>query len=129
MKIGFTGTQEGMSQRQQDQLADELIMRSGKKHEFHHGDCIGADYQAATIANPWALTYAHPPINPKKRAYHKSDVILPAKDYHERNRDIVDTCDILIAAPRTDAEELRSGTWSTIRYAQKQGKRVIKLKR
>ena len=49
------------------------------------------------------------------------------KRYLERNRDIVDACDILIACPRTLKEELRSGTWATVRYARKVGKPVAIL--
>jgi len=39
-----------------------------------------------------------------------------------RNRDIVDATDMLIAAPATRKEVLRSGTWATIRYAKKMKK-------
>ena len=44
MKIGFTGTQKGMTTAQAYSFI-ELI--SGMEiDEFHHGDCIGADYNA-----------------------------------------------------------------------------------
>jgi hypothetical protein len=36
----------------------------------------------------------------------------------ERNRNIVDVVDVLLAAPK-GPEELRSGTWSTVRYCRK----------
>lgn len=41
------------------------------------------------------------------------------EDLLARNRDIVDETEILIACPGHMHEELRSGTWSTIRYAVK----------
>ena len=67
----------------------------------------------------------HPPKYNTMRAFCKSDFILPTKDYLERNQDIVDSCDILIAFPATETEDLRSGTWATIRYARKQNKKII----
>ena len=42
-----------------------------------------------------------------------------------RNKDIVNSCDILIACPENDKEVIRSGTWSTIRYAKKINKTVL----
>ena len=44
MKIGFTGTQKGMTHHQLIKLLDELCSYSNI--ELHHGDCIGADAQA-----------------------------------------------------------------------------------
>lgn len=44
--------------------------------------------------------------------------------YMKRNDALVDFCDELIAFPKTSEEELRSGTWATIRRSQKAGKRV-----
>lgn len=118
MKYGFTGTQEGMTERQQKTLI--LLLKDMKNHVFHHGDCVGADEQAHFIAERCGLyIWIHPPINNNKRAFCESDTILPAKEYIDRNHDIVDACDILIAAPKTLSEGLRSGTWATIRYARK----------
>ena len=45
--------------------------------------------------------------------------IRPAKPPLDRNHDIVERCDLLIATPHTVEEQLRSGTWATIRYARK----------
>jgi len=42
-----------------------------------------------------------------------------------RNRDIVDECDLLVACPGSDHEELRSGTWACIRYARKVKRKTI----
>ena len=46
-----------------------------------------------------------------------------------RNRNIVRAVDIMIAAPATDKEELRSGTWATVRYCRQARKPVIMLSR
>lgn len=37
----------------------------------------------------------------------------------QRNRQMVDIADIVVAAPGTMKEILRSGTWATVRYADK----------
>ena len=131
MKIGFTGTQEGMSVNQKSELENYLNTREAQRSdEFHHGDCIGADLEAAIIATDAAYeVHSHPPTDPKKRAFHKSNVVHPKEPYLIRNRRIVDATKILIAAPKSDKEELRSGTWATIRYARKLGRKVILLKR
>jgi len=127
MKIGFTGTQSGITDYQMDAIAEAL--RTLKKHgfdEFHHGDCQGADTIASSIAI--ALDYKiilHPPINQSKRGWNACDYERPAKDYLDRNHDIVDEADFMIATPFRDVEELRSGTWATIRYAMKKLKRMI----
>ena len=50
MKIGFTGTQTGMTTAQMEKV--EIVMRelASPGFEFHHGDCIGSDFQAVRIA-------------------------------------------------------------------------------
>ena len=130
MKVAFTGTRQGITLEQKTTLLFFLLEK--QPEEFHHGDCVGADEQAHVILRgdeflglqtPCRII-VHPPDNPRHRAYCRGDVILPAQPYLMRNRDIVDDCDILIACPKEDQEVLRSGTWSTVRYASKQGKPI-----
>jgi hypothetical protein len=59
------------------------------------------------------------------RSFCESTNILKPKPFLDRNKDIVNSCDILIACPENDIEVLRSGTWSTIRYAKKINKPVL----
>lgn len=129
MKIGFTGTQTGMTEMQQKVFYQVMLDFGGTKtqKEFHHGDCIGADAQAHRLACcslGWK-PIIHPPRNPSKRAWCATTwpcpefQVLPTKEYLERNHDIVDTSFALIATPAQDEEQLRSGTWATIRYAKK----------
>lgn len=89
--------------------------------EFHHGDCLGWDEECFITCSHFGIkTVAHPPENGAHRAFTKSDVILPPKPYLDRNKDIVNAVDYLIAAP-SGPETQRSGTWSTVRYAKKVG--------
>lgn len=119
--IGFTGTQIGMTAPQLSNVQCEI----SRANEWHHGDCLGADLESATAAiRQGVKTVAHPPENPVKRAWHVSTIILAVLPYLVRNHAIVDDSDELVAAPATMAEERRSGTWATIRYARKVGRPI-----
>lgn len=122
--IGFTGTQIG--QTPQQLLTVERILATVCGW-FHHGDCTGADEQSHAIARRHGkLTIIiHPPIIASKRAFCQGDVILDPKDYIARNHDIVDASIGLITTPKSFVEELRSGTWATVRYARKQHKKIV----
>jgi hypothetical protein len=124
MKIGFTGTRRGMTDAQIAALRSLLLSSSG---EFHHGDCIGADAQAHDVAVALGFEpVIHPPINPAKRAYKcaQSAHVCEPKEYLARNKDIVRSTEMLIAAPAEDTEQQRSGTWSTVRFARKLGRKI-----
>jgi hypothetical protein len=125
---GFTGTQKGMTDLQQQALLWLLEQRSG---EFHHGMCIGADEQASAIAR-YAGNYilvGHPPTNPNKMSTKSlTDKQQDPFAYMTRNEHIVAACDALIAAPYSAERDIpRSGTWATVRRARKAGKPVILL--
>ena len=123
MRVGFTGTREGMTAPQRATLHKLLLEFEGG--EFHHGDCLGADAEAHDIAAELYTTVIHPPLRATCRAFKSGNVVLQKQDYLERNKDIVDNTALLIAAPKTLREEHRSGTWSTVRYARKNDKQVI----
>jgi len=123
MKIGFTGTQNGMTVEQRDAFVDVVGVLG--PCEFHHGDCVGADADAAIVVLKefhGCKVVCHPPNVASKRARVGGHVVLVEKPYLDRNRDIVDACDVLVACPKGDAEEVRSGTWYTIRYARRSGR-------
>lgn len=120
MRIGFTGTQRGMTAKQKTKVRDLFIMLDAS--EFHHGDCIGADADAHEIFRGCRKqkVILHPPTNQSKRAFCKADVTLMAYPYLFRNQEIVINSDVLIATPGEVEEQMRSGTWSTVRFARKQ---------
>lgn len=139
--LGITGTRQGLTRAQYCQLFYQME-RFIDKHvglaTFHHGDCIGADAQAHSIAV--GLRYAieiHPPEIKLNRAFCDSRVwmpqnflvnltVWPAKDYLARNEDIVDGSSLLLATPKSMHEEMRgSGTWHAIRYARKIGRSYL----
>lgn len=131
MKIGFTGTREGMSD---DQKCEFLKLTKGAT-EFHHGDCIGGDEESDALIRivKGVIVHIHPPDDPKLRAFcykkEQGDIIWSTDSYINRNHTIVDKTEILIAAPLTNKEEVRSGTWATIRYARSIGRETWILER
>ena len=125
--IGFTGTQRGMSVNQFDALIRTLKIQKDEIIEVHHGDCIGADAEfhgLVRLVIPEAIIIVHPPLDKSKRAFKLGDNQEEEKEYIDRNHDIVDASNELIACPNENEEVTRSGTWATIRYAKKQGKKV-----
>ena len=125
MKFVFTVTQRGMTPLQKTTFADTI--RALSASEFRHGDCIGADSDAHQIVLDLGIEIRiHPPIIEAKRAFCKGAIeVFPVKDYLARNKDIVNATEVLIATPGEFAMELRSGTWSTVRYGLKTNKWVL----
>jgi hypothetical protein len=132
MKVGFTGTREGMADEQRRAFI-RWAANAGVT-EFHEGCCIGADddaFDVMTSADDIGFTrpriVAHPPTN-RAAVSHSAlmfaDEQRTPADYLTRNRNIVDAADLLTACPK-GPEEQRSGTWATVRYARKVGKPVV----
>ena len=127
--VGFSGSRVKLSQERYGDLFNKLDNFKKEGYAFfRHGDCIGSD----EIAHGFALKLGfsiilHPPIISFKRAFCKNTTIVnPTKPFLIRNREIVDNSDILIAMPKNPKEEeLRSGTWQTIRYARKRGREIF----
>ena len=123
MIVGFTGTRDGLDYRQRFRL-HQLLYEELEVAEAHHGNCLGGDSVFAELVYPRFRTVAHPCNIPGLQLTRTTaHVYLPVKPPLDRNRDIVDACDILVACPK-GPEERRSGTWATIRYARKAGKPI-----
>lgn len=123
MQVGFTGTQRGMTEAQWATLWHLLVARA--PGDFHEGDCIGSDAQAAHGARLAGFRIiGHPPGNPTKRAHFSADEWRKPLPYLVRNHNIVDASEEMLATPSEFEEQLRSGAWTTIRYARKVGRRV-----
>jgi hypothetical protein len=130
MRVGITGTREGMSQAQKEQFV--LKLHELSPTEFHHGDCLGADAEGHDIVReffPNVKIHVHPPKSDYMRARRKGDVMYEPDDYIPRDYRIVDMTEFMFGAPLTDKEIIRSGTWTTIRYTRKIGRNHDILKR
>jgi len=137
--IGFTGTKEGMTEKQKGWVRSFLfyLVKPFPPEEekfFHHGDCVGADFEAHTIACSWGFNIViHPPVLSKYRAYSdqapdRTEGTMEVRhcfQYLTRNKHIVDESDILLVTPKTEFQQLRSGTWAAYRYAKKQKKDTL----
>ncbi len=115
--LGVTASQTGLTEAQTRSAA--YLVTSKAVAELHHGDCIGGDAQLHDIASANSIrTVVHPPSNESKRAFCAADIVLPPRGYRERNRDIVDSVELLVAFPSSMFEIVRSGTWMTVRIAR-----------
>lgn len=118
--IGFTGTRDGITNDQRAKI--HTILNDYNNIVALHGDCIGADTDFHNICKMHddIIINIYPPTDSKLRAFNIGDNIMAEQPYLIRNKDIVDNSDILIACPKDkNKPQQRSGTWSTIRYAQK----------
>lgn len=132
--IMITGTREGMTIDQWARFGDEIGTRWDftSPHEWHDGDCIGADTQAHnTVVNLKKMgaeitMHGHPCNLPNYRAHNEYDVEHPIEAPLVRNRTMVGVSDLVIAAPKEYDEVIRgSGTWATIRYARLKKKHLV----
>lgn len=124
MIVGFTGTLQGPTSQQNDAM--RKLFRKLAISRFVHGGAPGCD----TIAH-YAVRRRHPNIliEIHPGPFSGSTVWLPMGNCEiypelpslERDRVIVGRIQGLVAIPRTDREELGSGTWSTVRYAREIG--------
>lgn len=128
-KVGFTGTQKGLTRSQLNSLRDvfKLLSIEGGA-ELHLGDCVGADAEAYDLSLDFGFrTIGHPPVESRKRAFCEFDAVRPRADYLVRNQHIVDETTVLIACPSTNTEAQRSGTWATVRKARKLARRIVMI--
>jgi len=121
MIIGFTGSRKHMISGQMIKVT--ALLSKYKPILVVHGGCVGADSVFHEIAINLGIPVKVRPSNLK--GFHAIcpgaiEICEPEKPL-VRNRKIVDECDLLIAAP-DGPEKVRSGTWSTVRYARKMRK-------
>ncbi len=127
-KYGFTGTRSGMTSPQMETLRKFIIDNRDDIEAVHHGDCVGADREFHDLVRrvaPRVKIIVHPPLISKLRAFCRGDETREQKPYLVRNKNIIAETDTLLAAPCTEIEIKRSGTWSTIRHARKADQRHI----
>lgn len=132
IRIGFTGSQGGMTPEQKDRLRGFLTyaMATCGDVEFNHGNCIGSDTEASWIAYEVGCdVHAYPCdiISKWGNAYYGT--IWDAHDPPppmERNETLA-SFDLLVGAPEQNEEIRRSGTWATVRRARKRATPVYIL--
>ena len=123
-RVGFSGTRQGMTDAQKE--AFSALIRELGPTEFHHGDAIGADAEAADAVNQLLQRpkiICHPCYFNAQRAWTKfNDEKRPVRDTHVRNRRIVAETDLLVGCPKSMKRLQSTGTWHTIGEAEGKGK-------
>lgn len=125
--VGITGSRDGCTNPQRHTLERALarLCRDHGTKVFHHGDCVGVDWQAAAMARSFGLhVIGHPPVNESLRSYFPSDEMREPAGYLERDRALSGEVDLLLGCPKTPWPQHRSGTWFTIKYAEQTGTKV-----
>lgn len=136
MIIGFTGTREGMTPKQRNEVIGTLREYSAGITRAHHGGCVGADEQfhsyciGAGISGRDRLhvwpghPYRKPWVDYMQADLEGNYTKHEPAYYLDRNRQFVELCDLIIATPKEDQDPGKGGTWYTIRYAKEIGKQV-----
>ena len=125
---GFTGTRISLRKEQHEKLL--YYMKLFRPEYLHHGCCVGADQSAHRIGvNLGCKLWGHPGDTHREDLFPKEEffTLEENRPYLERNSAIVAAVDILIACPRGE-EELRSGTWSTVRRARTKGIPILYIR-
>lgn len=122
--VGFTGSRLGMTDSQIKRVREILSFVNATKGQ--HGDCLGSDAQFNDICLDMGIyTIGHPGYDYTKKSPYRAYCVVGHSElplpYLQRNRIIIDTSDVIIATPR-GSERVRSGTWSTVRYAMQKNK-------
>lgn len=120
-RIGFTGTQRGLTSTQQG-IITTLLREYTSLDWFIHGGCIGADAEAHMLARAQGMRVRVWPaegVGHKAASFPDAEETMPPAPPLVRNTYIVkDDLELLIACPREMVEQQRSGTWTTIRRAR-----------
>lgn len=133
MIIGFTGTRSGMNAHQLLELHDLVSELDVAERNLVgiHGGCIGADAEFHQVCQRFGWnTEVYPGVFAKRpddmsfRADIEAEVVHEPATHFQRNRKIVDRCDLLIACPYS-RDSSKGGTWYTINYARKRDKRNV----
>jgi hypothetical protein len=126
MKLGVTATQRGMTDRQRQMFRARVIEL--RPSALIHGGCTGGDDHADIIAAELGVPrFVFPSTRVDKRVPDdvlrartgSSVTIMPAKEPLDRNPDIVNAVDKIIACPQQSRMITRSGTWTTVRLARR----------
>ena len=123
MRVGFTGSQSGMTPAQKDWLRGFLDAGD----DGGHGDCVGSDADFHEIAAFLGMRlYIFPTWDGPRRAHcvAPAAMIAAPKDPLKRNADIVRWSQCMIATP-SGPEVLRSGTWATVRRSLAVGRDIF----
>ena len=125
MRITITATRSGLTPLQMKSVI--RLFTELKITKLIHGCAVGGDQQIHYLTN--VPKEMHPSKESQQRwaerVLRSIDELFPIHPPIPRNHIMVNNGDCVIAAPKGKIEQLRgSGTWATIRYAKKIGKKL-----
>lgn len=129
--IGVTGTRDGMSLKQKEtllEILEHIIHKHPSIKESHHGQCVGVDVEFAIIVKEDfnLKVVSHPPLKTELIGSCFNHEVKEPKSYFERNRDIVNSSDLMFVIPRENTpQKNKGGTWYTYHYSLKNKKPTI----
>lgn len=121
--LGVTGTREGMSKVQKENIEAYieklLFQQEWSERILHQGQCIGVDVELAKLLkNKYGFKIiSHPPVKKDLLGICENDEVKTPKSYFVRNRNIVNSCDLLIVVPKENKHKTFGGTWYTHDFA------------
>lgn len=131
--VGIIGTRAGMTHKQREVLANEMLTLRPKtvSHCCSDGAELEADHLLEFLLIPRnLLSTSDPPnsFNVRMRASRGrvAKAEREAKSWEERHQELLSEIDLLIALP-SSAKDDDSGTWRAIRQAWHLGRRVMIL--
>jgi hypothetical protein len=122
--VAFTGTREGLNADRRTAIA-KFLKNAGNVRLAAHGMAKGADTDFDAICEKLCIKREGYPASEHSIRFVKPQMVYPVKPPLERDWDIVKRGQLLIAAPPTDKEVLRSGSWATMRYNAKLEKPLV----
>ena len=132
--LAVTGTRFGATEAQHAQLEHVVkqlaawARQQGLVPAGQHGDCVGVDAQFDALCQAEGMTTACWPClaAPELRAGTGAEPLGEPVRPMQRNRELAKACDVMLACP-PNFERIKkgSGTWATIGFARREGKRTI----
>lgn len=125
-RVAFSGTRHGMTPAQRRALAGLLAALDPRVRWADHGCCAGADEEFDFLARAGGLAVRGWPAAGVAPALCRVEALrpdtrMPARPPLTRNRLMVATAALVLAATPTVGPEPHGGTWFTARYAAANG--------
>ena len=131
MIIGFTGTLKGTTLPQKNKLHE--LLQYYVPESVVHGGAWGSDHDFDTTCLMHGIfgdvIHIWPGSEEREKFWRehrqKQGTPLWMEEWQpplSRNRDIVREATVMLATPKLDHEEIRSGTWATIRHTRHMSK-------
>jgi hypothetical protein len=127
--LSFTGTSKRPPTPVQIAVLDDILTEFWNKgyRTLVHGEARNADSIANDMAKAKGYYIYGRPANISDHRCDVDDRAEPRRPL-DRDWDIAEDANTLVAMPANEKEEVRSGTWATVRYARKLNAPIVIIK-